>query len=993
MESANANPPPPQPQSEPPKSTADPPKQRKRQKKQAEPKQPRRPAPAAAAPSTTAAPSQESPRLAPRGAPLQPYPGPGYHIMSPPYPSMNGSPYQPPTFTAHNSPLPNGSSGPGIPAQPPQYPYPMHPSAYPPTHPAYPPYNQYPQHMMMYPPARPSAPQENSTSNEPSPAPGDSASSGKRKRKSLDTGHKNQGTSDDEAAASGSDIGRAQSTQQQSTSATTNDNKKRTKTQRACDSCRSRKIRCDVLADSDTPTCQHCKQYGFECTFFLPITETRFKKKKLDEQASTAHPPGELKRTASSPRADSFSKGDVGVYGPTSPAHLLHSQASIHPRIYESYDSRWHHTWEVSKTGDGLIQVVKQPLDQEHLALPKPLDLHIEEDVVKQLINAYFKDVAPILPIVTEAEFLATPSPAPILLYSMCLVAAARREVPQSVFDSIRYIVNAVIKSEDVLSTASIVNVQALLILCMTGDCHSMFVPNALSALWVRLGSAIRMAQDLGLHRAESVKQNVDLRRRLWGACVISDRWTSLTYGHPYMIDVQDCDARLPSSDDPNDLYMDELVRLSVILGRVLKTIYSPSGLTLTSDDILNALLADLDAWKNNLPDSLKFRGRDSSRSAGILHLFYSCVCMIFWRVFMRISYTCPAHLKFGLTVEKWSGLVELTGQSIDWLDAHEQIYDVWLLVAYASTSCALVQYHTWARRKDQEAAAKLRVLRDCVRRWEGSISPDHMSARRKTAEIIALLYEATQGPPQPIEAPALNPTGGVTGNQPLRGLTYEKDPSRPGSGVFIAHGKPQEGEYDRNIAPGTVINSPSEDESVRRPAVPASAPSTENHSFFTSSAFAPPLPAPGTSANFNHASERPTSSSSMVNFTPLGGERGSSNVNPAMDNVSSGNVQVMNVLDHPQASNNTLEQFAITDNGFLEGIPGGMFDWGQWDTFFARFNAENGGAGGAAALQQAQREHQQQQQGQQQPTAASIQPGARLQANQFQYPTNSGGA
>jgi hypothetical protein len=40
------------------------------------------------------------------------------------------------------------------------------------------------------------------------------------------------------------------------------------------------------------------------------------------------------------------------------------------------------------------------------------------------------------------------------------------------------------------------------------------------------------------------------------------------------MIDVQDCDARLPSSGDSNDLYMDELVRLSMILGRVLKTIY-----------------------------------------------------------------------------------------------------------------------------------------------------------------------------------------------------------------------------------------------------------------------------------------------------------------------------------------------------------------------------------------------------------------------------------
>lgn len=41
------------------------------------------------------------------------------------------------------------------------------------------------------------------------------------------------------------------------------------------------------------------------------------------------------------------------------------------------------------------------------------------------------------------------------------------------------------------------------------------------------------------------------------------------------MIDIQDCDARLPSSGDPNDLYMDELVRLSIILGRIQKAIYT----------------------------------------------------------------------------------------------------------------------------------------------------------------------------------------------------------------------------------------------------------------------------------------------------------------------------------------------------------------------------------------------------------------------------------
>ena len=151
--------------------------------------------------------------------------------------------------------------------------------------------------------------------------------------------------------------------------------------------------------------------------------------------------------------------------------------------------------------------------------------MNIARDVVEPLLNAYFKEIAPVLPIITREEFLSTQSPPPILLYSMCLVAAARRSVPQSTFEHIRYAVNAIIKAEDVLSTATIANVQALLILCMVGDCHSQFVPNALSAMWIRLGTAIRMAQDLGLHRAEAVKQNIELRRRLWCMCVISDRW------------------------------------------------------------------------------------------------------------------------------------------------------------------------------------------------------------------------------------------------------------------------------------------------------------------------------------------------------------------------------------------------------------------------------------------------------------------------------------
>ncbi|KZV79657.1 hypothetical protein EXIGLDRAFT_782017 [Exidia glandulosa HHB12029] len=591
--------------------------------------------------------------------------------------------------------------------------------------------------------------------------------------------------------------------------------KKRTKTQRACDSCRTRKIRCDVILDTEPPLCQHCKQYGFECTFFLPITETRFKKKRTEDDAPQQvqfHAKGSgsnderrivvdghhhTGRSTSSPRNDA--PQDAKIYGPTFVPFLVHSTASVPKGHFEMYDLRFHHTWEVSKTGDGFIQVF-DPTSEPDMKrpMPAPVDLRIGRDILEKLINSYFTVVSPIFPIVSKADFMSTGSPAPILLYAICIVAATQRDVPQTVFDALRQAINKTIREEDILSSSCMTNVQALLVLGMCGDAHSTYVPLAVTALWQRVGAAIRMAQDLGLHRAEAYKKNIELRRRVWGACVISDRWCSLTYGHPFMIDVQDCDARLPSGADSENplpaqeyIYMNELIKLSILLGRVLKMIYSPSGLVMATDEGLEALLADLDNWKTRMPPGLVFQGPDTGMHAGLLHLLYSCVLMIFWRVFMRISYSVPAHLKFSLTVERWTALVHMTRESIDWIDRHERVYDTWLLVSYAATSCALVQYHTWARRKDENAQASLLKLRDCVKRWEDAVPAEHMSTRRRTTEVISLLYNATLKPDRSTQEqePHMNPTVGVAARKPdtIRGYSFRKDPSRPGGGVYVA--------------------------------------------------------------------------------------------------------------------------------------------------------------------------------------------------------------
>lgn len=161
-----------------------------------------------------------------------------YHPMNPsPFTQQHPSGGYAPTGSV------NGATGPGMPSHSSQY-YPMHPT-YPPAPHGYAPY--YPQQMMMYgaPRSNTSVPEQPQSSNAPSPiltsAP---AAIGKRKRKLEPSRNKVTVEKDsDQEGPSGSDVPAKRSTPT-ATTPTTSDSKKRTKTQRACDSCRSRKIRC-----------------------------------------------------------------------------------------------------------------------------------------------------------------------------------------------------------------------------------------------------------------------------------------------------------------------------------------------------------------------------------------------------------------------------------------------------------------------------------------------------------------------------------------------------------------------------------------------------------------------------------------------------------------------------------------------------------------------------------------------------------------------------
>ena len=260
------------------------------------------------------------------------------------------------------------------------------------------------------------------------------------------------------------------------------------------------------------------------------------------------------------------------------------------------------------------------------------------------------------------------------------------------------------------------------------------------------------MAQDLGLHRESATQPQsaedlafLELRRRVWASCVILDRWYGAALGVPLLIDVHDCDVLVPApieiipsldrSEWPvNTSYMAlaEHLKLSLLVGRVLKTIYSPAGLKRTTDAELQDLLNDIDSWRINLPEPLQFHGASSSRDAGLLHMSHAALQFLFWRVFMRIQTTCPSHLSFRFNLDNWNAMVQWSSESIVWLAANDQVLDTLFVFAYTATSCALIQYHTWARRRNPESLDMLKLVRDIATRWTEQVQPGEFPARER---------------------------------------------------------------------------------------------------------------------------------------------------------------------------------------------------------------------------------------------------------------------
>jgi len=104
--------------------------------------------------------------------------------------------------------------------------------------------------------------------------------------------------------------------------------------------------------------------------------------------------------------------------------------------------------------------------------------------------------------------------------------------------------------------------------------------------------------------------------------------------------------------------------------------IHSPVGLTQTTNEQLSALINDMNEWQIHLPKDLRHTGPDSDMASGFLHLGHVAMQFLFWRTFMRLNYSLPAHVKLSMDVATWSKLVNWSTDAINWLNKHEEAID-----------------------------------------------------------------------------------------------------------------------------------------------------------------------------------------------------------------------------------------------------------------------------------------------------------------------------
>ncbi|KAF9526906.1 fungal-specific transcription factor domain-containing protein [Crepidotus variabilis] len=478
----------------------------------------------------------------------------------------------------------------------------------------------------------------------------------------------------------------------------------------ACDCCRRKKIRCDSTKTVDN-ICTNCRNSGAECTHkavgkslgsakgYVESLEARLE--KMDKLLSTLLPgidfnqeierldqfeepkPELLPRNdddrAESEIATQFDKLKISpqtnrFFGKSSHIQLLQTALDVKSLTTgEISDLKEEvQTWKRNQYWDIPTWFGDEPTRDQWAG--KPDYLYPSPELMKSLINLYFTNLNPYIPLLhrptfeklvdqslhlTDRAFGAT-----VIL--VCAHGSRYSDDTRVLADGTdswlsagwKFFAQVKLFRENLHEKTSLYELQAYAL-------HASFASGSAQGIWVELGFAMRLAVEVGAHRKRSLAKPTienELWKRAFWALFVTERRLSALSGRGCGLHDEDFDLDYPVECD--DEYWDQgfkqppgvpstisyfncYLRLVQILGQAMRFIYSVkrprnlfySGTARSDQELIAELDSMMNQWMDSVPDHLKWHQKHENdlirRQSACIHAFYYFLQMFIHRPFV----------------------------------------------------------------------------------------------------------------------------------------------------------------------------------------------------------------------------------------------------------------------------------------------------------------------------------------------------------------------
>ncbi|KAF9934767.1 Transcriptional activator of fatty acid utilization [Linnemannia zychae] len=474
------------------------------------------------------------------------------------------------------------------------------------------------------------------------------------------------------------------------------------------------------------------------------------------------------------------------------------------------------------------------------------------QDLADHLIDTYWDYVHPHLPILHKPLFMrqyknADPEKRPpiVLLNAMFALSSRFSEHPEIVGMSdpedfgIEYFSRAKQLVDLDIDMPRQASIQALLLLVLYRFVSSRFGGRG---VWIMLGQATRMAQDLGMHRDSSrwhlPPLETEIRKRLWWVCYLMDRWVSASFGRPIAIDDSDCDVEYPVAIwedlDENEIppgensekikeessfflqYFVEHIKLAKIIGMILRRIYSASTRTHGPAQI-SSTVAELDTmltkWHLGLPQRLKYdhQATDLNRWVGIIHSSYYTALILLHRPYMIPTSLTRSNLtdsmpSLNICISAADSITHLAKR----LDDSGDLKYLWAFASYELFSASLIHLTNSASmdmrlqiQSRKNLVTSIQVLKHGSNRWFNATRLSGFLEDLMCAHLNFNEYKAEGRTMQPIVV------GSTLDENRIR-LPVLKDAGHPSGGSLLVAPKETSTPHTPSSAVSTPSSSPS---------------------------------------------------------------------------------------------------------------------------------------------------------------------------------------